>query len=250
MQKNLWIAHERTKDENQINLICFPYPGGSASYFAAWKNLIDEKINLLPVLYPGREVRRKESMPKDFKELILELVKANKEFFDEKYAIFGFCGGAIIGYEMAVKVKEEYGVEPIYAMFASSEAPKYLLTSIPKVTKDDSDESILQYLISQKMFGDEMLNNELFLKYYLPIFRTDCELLHSYTYKEKSKLNVDIDILIGKEDASISFNKAADWNEVTNGKMNIELIEGNHFFVSRNKNKICEVINKQLLQSR
>ena len=48
MYDNKWIAHGRMSEENKINLLCFSYPGGSASNFATWKKLIDSRINLLP----------------------------------------------------------------------------------------------------------------------------------------------------------------------------------------------------------
>ena len=54
-----WIAHERYSSEADIDLICFPYAGGSASYFAPLKSKIDKRINVCPVLYPEREKNMK-----------------------------------------------------------------------------------------------------------------------------------------------------------------------------------------------
>ncbi len=49
---SIWIAHDSKREDASINLICFPFPGGSASYYANWTNCFSEDINVCPVLYP------------------------------------------------------------------------------------------------------------------------------------------------------------------------------------------------------
>ena len=54
-KKMIWIAHARYAEDAAVNLLCFSYAGGSAAYFSPLKAEIDSRINLCPVLYPGRE---------------------------------------------------------------------------------------------------------------------------------------------------------------------------------------------------
>ena len=89
MYDNKWIAHGRMSEENKINLLCFSYPGGSASNFATWKKLIDSRINLLPILYPERELRKNDPMEEKEERGEEERMNHPPSLFSFPYAFFG-----------------------------------------------------------------------------------------------------------------------------------------------------------------
>ena len=61
--KNKWFAHQTSNPEAKLNLLCFVFAGGSPSFFAPWKTIFPSTVNLMPVLYPGRESRAAEILP-------------------------------------------------------------------------------------------------------------------------------------------------------------------------------------------
>lgn len=247
MYKNKWLAHERVNGENGINLLCFAYPGGSASNFAPWKKLINEKINLLPILYPGREIRKSDPMQESVALFVDYFVHENQEFFELPYAFFGYCGGAVLAYEIAVRVKELYGKEPLWGFISSSEAPEYLKDSILEFPSEGTREDVIKYLLGLEMFDENIIRNNVFLDYYIPMLRADCKMLETYNYQVHDKFQCGFDVWLGTEDKNTAYEKAKKWERYTYGSIKIEEIEGGHFFVEANKEYICERINKRLL---
>ena len=244
-----WIAHSRISEENEINLICFTYPGGSASNFATWKKLIDSKINLVPILYPERELRKKDTMQENIDIFVQELVEENKEIFSGKYAFFGYCGGAILAYEACLKAKELYNSEPVYGLIASSEEPKFLGDSLVVFPEElgDAKEDIVAHLSSLGIFDESVLRNDTFLSYYLPMLKADCRLLDTYKPKEYVKLNCDLDVLYGTQDTTVKKEKVVGWSDTTNGATRVEGVDAGHFFVDPMKEYVCDIINNNLL---
>ena len=68
--KNKWFAHQTSNPEAKLNLLCFVFAGGSPSFFAPWKTIFPSTVNLMPVLYPGRESRAAEILPDTMEELV------------------------------------------------------------------------------------------------------------------------------------------------------------------------------------
>ena len=248
MYDNKWIAHGRMSEENKINLLCFSYPGGSASNFATWKKLIDSRINLLPILYPERELRKNDPMEENFELFVDDFINENKELFSVPYAFFGYCGGAVLAYEISAKVKKVYDREPIAGFIASSESPEYLKGSILEFPAEGTREDVIEYLLRLEMFDEAIVKNKVFLDYYIPMLRADCNMLATYQYRSHERMSCDFDIWYGKEDKNIHREKIEKWRECTNGNVKIEKMAGGHFFVDIEKQCICEMINQKLLE--
>ncbi len=245
MKKSRWIAHERIIDEDNINLFCFTYPGGSASSFAPWKKLLNQSINLLPVLYPEREIRKNEKMPETFDLFVDEFIKDNLDLLKKPYAFFGYCGGAVIAYEVAVRVKEITGKEPVWGLIASSEAPKYLRDSLIGHSVED-DNSVKTYLSGLGMFDEQILNSDIFMHYYAPLLKADCIMLDTYVIREYNKMNFDLYVMYGKDDHSVTKEKAEEWETITEKKTIFDIRDGGHFFVDNEKEYVIGVINDKI----
>ncbi|MGC4019648.1 MAG: thioesterase domain-containing protein [Muricomes sp.] len=246
MEKSRWIAHERVKPEGKINLLCFTYPGGSASNFAPWKRNIDDRINLIPILYPEREVRKNDKMEESFELFIKDFMEENESLFAMPYAFFGYCGGAVLGYEIAVKAAGLYGKEPVWGFVASSEAPEYLKDSLVPFPEENAESDIVEYLLGLKIFDKSIVNNKIFLEYYIPMLKADCSMLDTYEYIKQGKLKCDFDVLYGKDDQTVRYEKTKQWTEVTKGSVKFEQREGGHFFVEAQKEYVCSLINERL----
>uniref|UniRef100_UPI00242D5FFA thioesterase II family protein n=1 Tax=Anaerococcus vaginalis TaxID=33037 RepID=UPI00242D5FFA len=232
-----------------INLICFVYPGGSASYFASWKNYIDERINLLPVLYPGREVRKCDKMDKTFDLFLKKFIEENIELFEIPYAFFGYCAGAVVSYELSALLNKIKGSKPIWNFIASSESPKYLKNSIVKFPDKNDKENLVNYLMGFGIFDEQIVRNDIFLDYYFPMIKADCNMLDTYKYIEKNKMNYSMDVFYGKDDVSIKYDNILDWENYTNGNVIFHECEGKHFFVDNNIEYISNIINNRLISN-
>lgn len=246
MNIDKWIAHESVNESNKINLLCFIFDGGSASYFAPWKYKLAGDINLIPILYPQREKRRTEKMYENMKLFIEDLVKSLETIFKNQYAFFGYCSGAVLAYEAAVLAKEYYNVDPVYGMIISSEAPKYLPNTVPSCSEENKEQLFLKHMSGLPTISDEMFNDRVFLEYYEPIITADYDLLRTYRYKEHEKLNCDFDVIMSPSDVKVERKKVKEWEKLTNGKTHLFEKEGGHFLVEQQEAFIFQRLNNRL----
>jgi surfactin synthase thioesterase subunit/acyl carrier protein len=246
MKPNKWIAHENVREGNKLSLLCFIFDGGSASYFASWKYSLNEDIDLIPILYPVREKRINEPMYKDMQTFADDLAVSLEEIFRGRYAFFGYCSGSVIAYETAVRAKELYGTEPEYGMIISSEAPEFLHESVPKITDENRERLFFEHLSALPFIDEKTLHDKVFLDYYKPLFTADHDLLDSYDFKEREKLNCDFDVIICPDDPKVIGEKALRWNLLTNGNTQIIERDGGHFLVDSQKDFIFSRLNKRL----
>ena len=246
MESSKWVAHGRVNPQATVTLLCFAYPGGSAGNFATWKKQIAPQINLQPILYPEREIRKNDRMQASVEQFITEFVEENASLFEKPYAFFGYCGGAVLAYEAAVLAKKIYGTSPHWGFIASSEAPEHLKESLVPFPEQTAKEDMIAYLSGLGILDESVLHNELFLNYYIPLLQADCKLLDTYIYRPHAKLSCNLDVLYGEDDSTVAYEKTQKWATVTTGKTELHKYAGGHFFVEQQKESVCSLINKRL----
>ena len=247
---NLWIAHSSNREQANMNLICFPFPGGSASYFANWSSSIPDSINVCPVLYPMRERRRKEAMPESLIEMAISFVEENMYLFEKPYGIFGYCAGSVMGYEVAKYLQAKKGIEPILMSFASANAPCYA-ASEAVVKSDDIDENeiFMNYIRENNIFDEKFINNPMFYSYYFPIMKADWMLLSSYRFEPSiKKFRCPIDVSFGSDDGRVSIEQMKEWAILSEGEFSLHEFSGGHFFVNEQYEALCNQISNKMIK--
>lgn len=241
MVKNKWISFSNNREDAKLNLLCFPYAGGSPSFFAQWKRIMPEEINMCPVLYPFREVRRSEQMPDTIQELAKDFVDNNEELFQKPFAVFGHCAGGTIGYEVCVEARKKYGVEPVYFVASGEEPPEYSLEAF-QYLEDASNEEMLDYLIEHHFAEESIRTNKGFLDYYLPIIRVDFNMLYHYHMTVCEKFNCPIYVITGEGDQVIEKERLDNWNKYTNGKVSYMTFPGDHYYLAHEAQALCNLM--------
>lgn len=238
---NKWVSHQQMNDSAKINLFCFVFAGGSPSFFAPWKKLFPESINLIPILYPERERRLSEKMPDSMSELVERFINDNRALLDKPYAIWGHCSGALIGLETAYS--EAGGNPPKAFVVSGCEAPEYALNrlQLKKNFSDVTDEDILNDLLLFGLMPPEMINDSSFRSYFLPIYRADLGMFSTYKCAENVKAMCPALIMNGREDKMISSECIPDWDKRFTSSV-FETFPGGHYFVNDESEDVCRRI--------
>lgn len=137
--------------------------------------------------------------------------------------------------ESLTKKQYRVGTWPLFDVEITKLKNKYIL-------------HVIEYLLRLEMFDEAIVKNKVFLDYYIPMLRADCNMLATYQYRSHERMSCDFDIWYGKEDKNIHREKIEKWRECTNGNVKIEEMAGGHFFVDIEKQCICEMINQKLLE--
>ncbi|MCR5717957.1 MAG: thioesterase [Oscillospiraceae bacterium] len=235
-----WFAHYQYSEKAKINLFCFVFAGGSPTFFFVWKNLFPEEINVLSVLYPFREKRIAEPMPKTTEELVSDFIRDNeKMLFGKPWAVWGHCSGALIGFETAAAMQEQG--HPASAFVVSGcEAPESALDRL-MLSNDFSsitDEDILNDLLLFGLVDPQLVRDEDFRNYFFPIYRADLEMFRNYRYDKSKKLSVPSIVMHGTEDKMVSAERSRLWAEVPGGQMEFREFHGGHYFVNDHKEEV------------
>lgn len=245
---NKWIAHSTNRENADVNLLCFTYAGGSPSFFAPWKKLFGENINLCPVLYPGRELRKNDPMPDSVEELAYEFVSENGELFSKPYAVFGHCTGALIGYEAVLAARKLFGCEPLIFFASGCESPRYAMSEMVAGFrgKEPTNEEMLESLLEYELVDQNFAANQTFLDYYLPIYRVDLRILAAYKKESDELMDCPIFTLHGNKDRMVNSQKIASWKYYTRGELTDKVYEGKHFYVNDYKKEVCSIVSEKI----
>lgn len=244
-----WIAHSSDRSEAKVNLLMFVYAGGSPSFFAPWKKYLDESINIYPILYPGREIRKNEVIPGSLNKMIRDFVDETPELFSKPFVTFGQCTGSIIAYETAKYVYEKYGRFPLSFITSSMNSPRSY--DCYKAIYDDegneaSDEILIKRMIKQGTVSPDFAENQNFINYYMPIFRGDLRMLENVDSAEPLQLECNIYCISGIEDEFVSEEGLADWRNYTSKNVYYEKVHGGHFYLNENRDFILNNLNKYI----
>lgn len=245
MENNKWFNYESISGKGRINLICFPYSGGSASYYAPWKNSYPEEINILPVAYPMRELRMNEDMPGSLTELAESFAEDNEELFDAPFAFFGHCTGALVAYETAKYIQKNFRRSPS-AFFASSSASPSCIMFEGKIT-DASDDVMLEHLVNDGIINAEFAKQDVCRNYVLPILRKDLQLHEEYRCDAPELLKCRIIAAYGTRDKLLNDADAADWKRFTINSFRTAPFDEGHFYLNTFREGLRDLIVGELL---
>lgn len=245
MEKNKWFNYESISDNGMVNLICFPYSGGSASYYAPWKNIYPDKINILPVAYPMRELRMNEKMPDSLIELAENFAEDNEDIFDFPFAFFGHCTGAFVAYEVAKYVQKKFRKSP-KMFFASSSASPSCIMFDGKIT-DAPDDVMLNHLVNDGIINAEFAKQDICRNYVLPILRRDLQLHEEYRCDNAEPMKCRIVATYGKQDKLLNNTDVDDWKRFTINSFKAVCFDGDHFYLNKFGDKLKEIIVSELI---
>lgn len=250
---SIWIAHGTDRKDADTNLILFTYAGGSPSMFAPWKKLFGEEINMCPVLYPARELRKNEPLPATVKEMAVDFVESNLELFKKEFAFFGHCTGNLVAYEAALYLREKYGSEPLCFIASGSESPRYSRTQNMIMDENGqklSDEILVEKMVYYGLVPESFAANRNFIDYYIPTYRNDLEMMSAYKYTENKPFRCPFYIMNGKDDKTLRQDAVEDWKTFTSDTTQYNTFDGGHFYLNEIKEVMVDELTNYIKKSK
>lgn len=228
-----------------MKLFCIPYAGGSASIYSQWTKFFDSSTVVTPLELKGRGTRIKEGFYENFEAAVEDLYQIIQNDIEEnKYCLFGHSMGGILAYELYYKIFENQKRLPEHIFFSGTTTPsnfnkKKKVYALP-------DEEFLKAIINYGGMPKEILENKTILDFFLPILKNDFRLIYNYQFHKKANLlQCDVSSIIGTED-TVKKENVKDFVNYTEEKCNFYEVQGNHFFIKTNKEKVIDIINAVL----
>ena len=238
-----WIRRYHDASGSEIQLVCFPHAGGSASFFFPVAKALSPAIDVAAVQYPGRQDRRNEPNIDNIPDLADAIFPALRPLADRPLAFFGHSMGAILAYEVALRLEKD-GAPPLIRLFASGRrAPsRYRDETVHK--RDDA--GIIAELRGLSGTNADLLGDPEMLAMILPAIKSDYKAIETYQDVPGRTLSCPILAMIGDSDPKVSAEEAKAWSEHTTGPFETRTLPGGHFYLVDQAPQLIKLISDDL----
>lgn len=189
-------------------IYAFPYAGGSSLMYLRMKEMLVNKVTLVPIEYPGHGFRSDEKCLTSINELVNDAYEQIKKSDNgDEFMILGYSLGSYVAYEVYRKIKgTELAKRLKHIFFCAASHPK--VNNKKYDFSNMSDESAQEYFIS---LGGTQISNTLEMecyKYFIPIIKQDLIICQKYidNFKENMDYIIDkpISILYSEDESNIN----------------------------------------------
>jgi surfactin synthase thioesterase subunit len=240
---DLWIRRYHKAPDSTVRLVCFPHAGGSASFFFPVSAQLSPAIEVCAVQYPGRQDRRAEPNIETIPELADAIFGAVRPLADGPLAFFGHSMGAILAYEVALRLEQD-GVPPLVRLYASGRrAPsRYRVENVHK----RDDQGIITELRRLSGTETDLLGDPETVEMIMPAIKSDYRAIETYRHTPGQEVNAPIVVLVGDRDPRVTADEAKAWSEHTTGSFDLRVFPGGHFYLVEQAPEVIRVLSADL----
>jgi surfactin synthase thioesterase subunit len=218
------------------SIFLFPYGGGSAASYRPYAARFPQPAGrIVPVEIPGHG-RRSEERPA---ASIRECAQRTLDQIDTAagdYVLHGHCMGALLAFE-TVRLIEAGGARPPRFLIASGRnAPGHVNAWLRRVP-DLDDRALFAELQDQGAVPRGL--SFAMARSFLAVLRNDQAMLQGYE-PGPARIGVPILALAGRDDDMTGAAGLADWAAFTSSFLSVEWLEGGHYFLFDQADRIAE----------
>lgn len=237
-----WVRRFHPAPDGRARLVCLPHAGGSASFFFPISKALAPAVEVLAVQYPGRQDRRHEPPVDNIPDLADQILDALRPD-DRPLALFGHSMGAVLGYEVALRMRDA-GLPPPAHLFVSGRRA-------PSSDRGDqvlrvSDAQIVAELRTLSGTDTTMLADPEVLAMILPVVRADYRAVEKYRHDPDRQLDCPVTVLTGDSDPRVTIEEARAWAAHTTGPTDLHVLPGGHFFLVDERGDVVTILLRRL----
>jgi medium-chain acyl-[acyl-carrier-protein] hydrolase len=239
-----WIACRKPNPQARLRLFCFPYAGSGALIFRTWSDGLPADIEVCPIQFPGRGTRLMETPFTQISPLIDALAQALEPLLDKPFAFFGHSLGALVGFELARRLRRQNGVQPVHLFVSADRAPQIAHRDRPIHTLPEGE--FLVELRRLNGIPGKVLEEVELMQIMLPILRADFAVYETYVYSTEPPLNCPISAFGGLQDHRVSRSDLEAWSDQSSGSFSLRMFPGDHFFLNSTQPLLLQMLSQEL----
>lgn len=238
-----WLKRFGRREQPGIQLLCFPYAGGSAGMFRHWSRTLPEYVELVAVQLPGRADRFLERPYERMTPLVDDLIGVLAPVLGRPFACYGASMGARVAWALAHALRERAMPMPQALYVAASSAPRLDNGSWRWEGREDGLEG---YIREMGGTPPEVLAEPELVAALLPTLWADLTVLSTHGFRPMTPLDVRIRAFAGVADDEAPPARMAAWSDETVGPFDLDALECGHFFDPDTERLVVEAIGRDL----
>jgi surfactin synthase thioesterase subunit len=239
-----WIAYRKPNPQARLRLFCFPYVGTGASIFRTWTDSLPADVEVCPVQFPGRGTRLMETPFTQLSPLVQILAQVLDPLMDKPFAFFGHSLGALVGFELARRLRRQSSVQPVRLFVSADRAPQ-----LPRRDRPINALPEAEFLVELRRLNSiprKVLEDAEIMQIMLPVLRADFAIYETYLYSPEPPLNCFISGFGGLRDQRVSRGDLEAWRDQTSASFSLRMFPGDHFFLNTTQRLLLQVLSQEL----
>ncbi|QXJ26142.1 thioesterase [Actinomadura graeca] len=238
-----WIRRYHQAPSGAVRLVCFPHAGGSASFYFPVSARLSATAEVCAVQYPGRQDRRSEPSIDNIPDLADAITGALGPADGRPLAFFGHSMGAVLAYEVALRL-EESGAEPLTRLVVSGRrAPsRHREGSVHRL----DDRGVVAELRRLSGTQSDLLGDPETLEMILPAVRNDYRAVETYRPGPGRSLRCPVVAYVGDSDPQVTVDEAKSWADHTTGPFDMRVFPGGHFYLTDRAPEVIQALADDL----
>ncbi|HEY0385456.1 MAG TPA: thioesterase domain-containing protein, partial [Pyrinomonadaceae bacterium] len=167
-------------------------------------------------------------------------------FLDKPFAFFGHSMGATLAFEVARLLRDEKRQMPVHLFVSARHAPQ--LPDPEPPIYDLPEAELKEELRNLNGTPPEVLEHPELMELMLPLFRADCRVSETHTYRPGSPLDCSITAYGGLQDQHVRREHLEPWREHTTGAFTLRMLAGDHFFIHTSHTLLLRTLSRDLYQ--
>lgn len=226
--------------KSKPKLFCFTYAGGTKDFFNVIRPDLKD-IDLITLEYAGHGERHKEDYYHDFDELADDMLRMIKDDIDGDYGLFGYSMGSIVLVEVLKRIISSNLKTPDNIFIAAHEP--HTKTELLTFSDDELDEWVKERTVKFGAIPEMLLNNKVFWRMYLPVFRADYSIIGKYDF-EKLSIQTDIPATVFYSETDTPLTDMKQWGKYF--PCEFYQFSGTHFFIQDHHEKMGIIIRDKM----
>ncbi|WP_437712858.1 alpha/beta fold hydrolase [Sorangium sp. So ce448] len=242
---SVWLPSYQRAAAPRARLFCFPYAGGAARIYSRWSSGLPSDIEVYGVELPGHGTRwHPRVLVTQVEPLVEALAPELTPLLDVPYFLFGHSMGALLAFLCARELRRRGSPLPARLFVSGRIAPhiRYRDSSVSAMT----DADLAHMLRVRGGTAPQILAEPELMAALIPNIRADFSLLESYIHADEAPLECAITAFAGTHDDQATEADLGEWRAHTAGSFGVELVEGGHFFVDNEREKVVNRVRQMI----
>jgi surfactin synthase thioesterase subunit len=234
-------------DDCAPRLFAFPHAGAGSARLSGFARAAAPDLSVWAANLPGRQARLDEPPPSDLDALVDELADRLAEVASAPYALFGYCGGALLALLVARALHYRRVADPAALVLASFEAPD--IGWRPTGIAGLPSQRLWAKLVADGGVAADLVVDDRLRQVAEPAVRADFALLANYRHVVALPLTCPITVCFGAADGTPR-GAWLGWRRQTRLPLRLRTVPGGHWLLEESTAELAAAVVESVLAAK